>query len=300
MNRADWLRLVLLSMLWGGSFLFIALAVPHLPPLSIALVRVGLAAAVLAAVLAVLRLPLPRGGRTWAALAVMGLVNNALPFTLLAAAQGELDSGLAAILNATSPLFTVLVAHVATTDERLTAGKAAGIALGVVGVAVLTGGFRAAGVPWWAWGAGLLVPFCYALAGVWGRRFARMGVAPLATAFGQTLWATAILALPAALLDRPWALPLPPAPVLAALAALAILSTAVAYLIYFRLLATAGAVNLSLVTFLVPVSAVSLGVLVLGEAPGLRQLAGMVLIAAGLAAIDGRLWRALAGRRPAA
>jgi drug/metabolite transporter (DMT)-like permease len=289
MNRADWLRLVLLSMLWGGSFLFIALAVPHLPPLSIALVRVGLAAAVLAAVLAVLRLPLPRGGRTWAALAVMGLVNNALPF-----------SGLAAILNATSPLFTVLVAHVATTDERLTAGKAAGIALGVVGVAVLTGGFRAAGVPWWAWGAGLLVPFCYALAGVWGRRFARMGVAPLATAFGQTLWATAILALPAALLDRPWALPLPPAPVLAALAALAILSTAVAYLIYFRLLATAGAVNLSLVTFLVPVSAVSLGVLVLGEAPGLRQLAGMVLIAAGLAAIDGRLWRALAGRRPAA
>lgn len=292
MSNADWLRLMILSLLWGGSFFFVAVAVPHLPALSIVLVRVGLAALVLALILRAGRVPWPRGATVWRALAVMGLLNNAIPFSLFVLAQGQIGGGLAAILNATTPLWGVLVAHVVTSDERLTPTRGLGLVAGLAGVTVMMGGALGDGTLL-AQAACLAAAFSYALAGLWGRRFRAMGVAPLATAFGQVTTASLMLLPVVLLIDHPWTLPLPEPRVMAALLGLAVLSTALAYGLYFRLLATAGAVNLLLVTFLIPVSALALGVLVLGESLLPRHLAGMALIALGLAALDGRLGRTL-------
>lgn len=297
MSRADWTGLVTLSALWGGSFFFVEVAVEALPPMTIVLIRGGLAALALALVIAWRGLALPRGGGIWAAFLTMGVLNNVVPFTLFAFAQGQISSGLAAILNATTPLFGVLVAHVATSDERLTPLRMLGVATGFAGVLVMIGGgLRAAGVtPVVAQAACLMAAFSYALAGVWGRRFWRMGVAPLTTAFGQLSMSSLILLPLAMIVDRPWGLPWPGLTVVAALVGLALISTALAYLIYFRLLASAGATNLLLVTLLIPVSATLLGVGVLGETLAPRHVLGMAFIAAGLLAIDGRILR----RRPA-
>ena len=136
MSGADWLRLILLSVLWGGSFFFVGVAVPALPPFSIVFARVGLAALVLAVALPALGLPYPRGARVWAALGVMGLLNNAVPFSLYVLAQGQITSGLASILNATTPLWGVVVAHLFTRDEKLTRAKLAGVLAGFAGVDV--------------------------------------------------------------------------------------------------------------------------------------------------------------------
>lgn len=293
MARADWLLLITLSLLWGGSFLFVGLAVAELPTLSIVAARVGLAALALWAVVLLLRRPLPRRGGIWLAFLGMGLLNNAIPFGLMVWGQQTIAAGLAALLNATTPLFTVLVAGAVLADERLTPARLAGVATGFAGVAVMVGPDALTGLSrdLLAQGAVLAGALSYACAGVFGRRFRRMGVDPLVTAAGQVTASSALI-LPAALiLDRPWALPVPSATVIAALVGLALLSTALAYVIYFRLLARVGATNLLLVTFLIPVSATVLGVLVLGERPGWGQAAGAALIACGLAAIDGRLLR---------
>lgn len=288
MSGPDWLRLVLLSILWGGSFLFVGLALGHLPALVIVWLRVTLGAAVLAGVLAVRGEAFPPR-RAWGALAVMGLLNNALPFTLYALAQGQIGAGPTAILNATTPLFTLVVAALATREERLTGARIAGLVAGLVGVAVLMGG--AAGGTVAAQGACLCAALSYACAGVWGRRFRAMGLTPLATAFGMLAASAVMLAPVMPAIDRPWTLPAPPATALAAIAALASLSTAWAYILYFRLLASVGAVNLALVTFLIPVSAIAFAILLLGESLHLRHLAGLALILSGLAVIDGRPFR---------
>jgi drug/metabolite transporter (DMT)-like permease len=289
MPAADWLRLLVLSVLWGGSFFFVQIAVPHLPPLTLVWLRVALAAAILALALRVLGIALPRGGRVWRALLVMGLLNNVIPFTCFVIAQSSIPSALAAILNATTPLFTLIVAALLTADERLTRAKGAGLAVGFAGVVVLVGGS-----PGGAAGSMLrclAAALPYAISSVWGKRFRAMGAAPPATAFGM-LAASTLMLLPVVLWhDRPWTLTTPPPDAVAALLGLAVLSTAVAYLLYFRILAGAGAVNLSLVTFLIPVSAMAFGVLLLGERLEPRHVAGMALIAAGLSILDGRLWR---------
>jgi drug/metabolite transporter (DMT)-like permease len=288
MPKADWLRLVTLSVLWGGSFFFVEVALTGLPPLTVVWARVGLAALLLSLALPVLGVALPRAA-VWPALLVMGFLNNAVPFTLFVFAQGQITGALASILNATTPLFTLIVAHLATRDERITAAKALGLGLGFAGVVVMLGGAGMTGAAA-AKIACLAAALSYALAGVWGRRFRALGVAPLATAFAQVL-AAAILLLPFWLwVDRPWSLPFPAAPVAGAILGLAALSTALAYLIYFRLLASAGATNLLLVTFLIPVSATALGALILGERLLPQHVAGFALIVAGLLAIDGRLW----------
>jgi drug/metabolite transporter (DMT)-like permease len=290
MTAAEWAMLVVLSVLWGGSFFFVGVAVHALPPFTIVLLRVAVAALALAAVARIAGIPLPRETRVWGALAVVSLLNNVLPFTLIVWAQTLIPSGLASILNATTPLFTVLVAHACTTDEKLTRGRLSGVLLGFLGVAVLLGGTLrpAASGEVLAELACLAAALSYAFAGVYGRRFRAMGVPPLATAAG-TVTVASLVMLPLALaVDRPWSLPAPPAGALAAVLALGILSTAVAYILYYRILATAGATNLLLVTLLIPVSAILLGVLVLGEAVAPRQAAGMAMIALGLAAIDGR------------
>ncbi|MCC6006837.1 MAG: DMT family transporter [Rhodobacteraceae bacterium] len=300
MNPIDWVLLFCLSMMWGGSFFFVEVAVPHLPPLSIVLARVALAAAALALVLKATGAALPRGRVVWSALAVMALFNCVVPFTLFAAAQGQIESGLAAILNATTPLFGVVVAHLFTADERMTPARVAGICLGIGGVAVMMGGavLREPAATVTAQAACLLAALSYAGSGVWGRRFGRMGLHPLATATGQLTLAS-VMMLPLVLLfDRPWTLAAPPAHVWGALAGMALLSTALAYPLYFRLLGRVGASNILLVTLLIPVSAILLGVGILGEVLAAKHVAGMALIAAGLLAIDGRVLAPLSRLRP--
>ncbi|MGQ0610987.1 MAG: DMT family transporter [Paracoccaceae bacterium] len=278
-----------LSVLWGGSFFFVEVALGGLPALSIVWARVAGAAVLMALWILLRGGAFPTGAGVWAALAVQGLLNNAVPFTLFALAQGRIDGALAAIVNATTPLWAVLAVHFLARDERLTAARLIAIVLGFSGVVVMSGGQGA--------GTALAVLGClgaalsYALAGVWARRFKPMGLAPEGIALGQ-LGTAALMLLPLWLaVDRPWTMAAPPSGVLGAMAGLIVLSTGLAYLIFFRLLASAGAINLSLVTFLIPVSAMGLGVGFLGEALLARHVGGFALIVAGLVAIDGRVWR---------
>jgi drug/metabolite transporter (DMT)-like permease len=293
MALAEWFMLLALSVLWGGSFFFNGVILRELPPFTAVAGRLAIAAVLLFAMLRVARVAPPSGARTWAALFVMGLLNNAVPFCLVFWGQTQIASGLAAILNAVTPVSTVLVAHVLTPDEKLTDPKIAGVLLGLAGVAVVVGpeALRGVGTDVWAQLAVLAAGLCYAFAGIHGRRFKAMLLDPRATAAGSVA-AAAVLLIPVALLvDHPWELAAPSAPTWAALMGLAGFSTALAYVLFFRILASAGATNVMLVTLLVPVSAVLLGVAFLGERLEPQHLAGMALIGAGLAAIDGRALR---------
>jgi drug/metabolite transporter (DMT)-like permease len=293
MNRRDWMLLFTLSLLWGGSFLFIGVAVKEIPPLTLVFGRVALAAAALGLVLAATGAGFPRGRKIWLALAGMGFLNNIIPFSLIFWGQTQIGAGLASILNATTPLFTVLVAHALTDDEKLSPAKLAGVALGVAGVAVLIGPGALAGLDRsiLAQLACLGAALSYGFAGIYGRRFKAMGLPPTQTAFGTLAASSSMMLLVAGAVDQPWAMAAPSPIAIAALLALALLSTALAYLIFYRILASAGATNLSLVTFLIPPSAILLGAVVLNERLELRHFLGMLFIAAGLAAIDGKLWR---------
>jgi drug/metabolite transporter (DMT)-like permease len=294
MALQDWLLLLVLSVLWGGSFLFAKIAVAEVPPLTLAWCRVALSALILLTLARALGPAMPRDGLFWRNVAIMGLCNNVIPFSLIFWGQQEIGAGLAAILNAMTPVFTVLVAHVATADERLGAQKILGVALGIAGVVFLVGQDALGGLGHHLWAelAVLGAALSYGIAGVFGRRFKPLP--PLNVAAGQLSASSLWLLLPM-LLERPWLMPPPGGKAIAAIVALALLSTALAYLIFFRILRRAGATNLSLVTLLIPASAILLGALVLGERVASHHLAGMGLIALGLVAIDGRLWRALRG-----
>jgi len=293
MNTDEWGLLTLLSVVWGGSFFFNEVAVAEMPALTVVAARVAGAALVLVLVLRVFGIALPRDRRVWAAFLIMGLLNNAIPFTLIVWGQTQIASGVAAILNASTPVFTVILANFLTADEPMSGRRLAGVLLGLGGVAAMIGGSFAEAMSGevLAKVAVLGAAVSYALAGVFGRRFRAMGVAPMATATGQVIMSSLILIPLALIVDRPWTLPMPSAAALGSLAGIATISTALAYVIYFRLLATAGATNLLLVTLLVPVTAILLGVAFLGEDLVPRHVMGMALIGAGLIAIDGRLLR---------
>ena len=291
MTTRIWISLLSLSALWGGSFFFAKVALGELPPLSVVFGRVALAAIALNLVLALTSSSLFQRKVPWRSFFAMGLLNNLVPFALIFWGQTQIASGLASILNATTPLFTLVVAHFLTQDERIDAVKLGALVIGIGGVAVLMGSdVLTGGLDIWGQLACLGGALSYAFAGVYGRRFKTMGVAPLDAAAGQVT-ASTILILPIMLIvDQPWTLPaFPSATVWASLAGLALLSTALAYVLYFRILAAAGATNLLLVTFLIPVTAILLGVAVLGEHLLLRHFAGMALIGLSLAALDGRL-----------
>jgi len=279
-----WLWLLSLSVLWGGSYFFAKVAVGELGPFTVVFARVSLAALALA-----LFVPLRRDA-PWPTYFAMGFLNNALPFSLIFWGQTEIGSGLASILNATTPLFTLVVAHFLTADEKIDRTKIVALLTGLLGVVVLIGPAALVGnAALWGQAACLAAALSYALAGIYGRRFRRMGIAPTEAAAGQ-LTASTVLILPIMLvIDRPWTLAPPSLTVWLALGALALLSTALAYVLYFRILAAAGATNLLLVTFLIPVPAILLGALVLGEQLEPRHYAGMALIGLGLAVIDGRI-----------
>jgi drug/metabolite transporter (DMT)-like permease len=291
MTARVWIWLLSLSVLWGGSFFFAKVALGELAPLSVVFGRVALAAIALNLVLALTASSLFQRKVPWRSFFAMGLLNNLVPFALIFWGQTQIASGLASILNATTPLFTLVVAHFLTQDERIDAIKLSALVIGIGGVAVLMGPDVLAGSHGTLGQLACLgAALSYAFAGVYGRRFKAMGVAPLDAAAGQVT-ASTMLILPIMLIvDQPWTLPgFPSATVWASLAGLALLSTALAYVLYFRILAAAGATNLLLVTFLIPVTAILLGASVLGEHLLPRHFAGMALIGLSLAAIDGRL-----------
>ncbi|HEX4573465.1 MAG TPA: EamA family transporter [Dongiaceae bacterium] len=296
MAGQDWAMLLGLALVFGSAFFFVKLALASYGPLTVALLRVSLGAAILATVAAIRGRAWPRGRSVWLSLLVMGALNNAIPFGLISWGQTHIESGLAAIFNATTPIFTVIAAHAAG-QERLTPRRLAGIALGFLGVAVLIGPESLSHLDPanLAELAVLLAAISYAGAGIWGRRLREL---PIDVAAGGMLTGAALLLLPAALiLEQPWRV-MPSTASLGAIAALGALSTAVAYLLYFRLLRRVGPTNLLLVTFLLPIVALALGTVFLQERIEPRDLAGLLLILGGLAAIDGRLLAVLRATSP--
>jgi len=296
MDRQTWLLLLLLSVLWGASFFFGSVALLELPPTTVVFVRVTLAAALLFVLFKIRGGTLPTSLAGWLPFFVMGLLNNIIPFSLTLAGQLRISSGLASVLNATTPLFTVLVLA-SFGDERLSARRIVGVIIGLVGVIVLRGpGIVQSESETFGMLLCLAAALSYGFSGLWGRRKFN-GVAPLTSATCQLITSSVAMAVIAAAVDQPWQLPMPGATTWAALIGVAALSTSLAYVVFFHILARSGATNVMLVTLLIPVTAILLGVLVLGEPLSAREIVGALIIASALLVIDGRALRWF--RRPA-
>lgn len=290
MNSKVWAMLILLSILWGGSFFFVGVVVNDLPPLTIVTLRVGIAAFTLWGIAMMLGLRPPKSLKVWGAFLGMGLLNNVIPFALIVWGQTQIASGLASILNAATPIFTVVVAGILLPDERPTPLKLFGVVLGFVGVVVMIGIPALGGVgSLFAQLAIVAATISYAFAGVYGRRFKSLGINPVVTAAGQVTASTLILLPITLFVDGTIDTERTNMSTWIAIAGLAVASTAIAYVLYFRILELAGATNVLLVTLLVPISATLLGSLFLNESLEIIHLLGMALIAFGLSAIDGRL-----------
>ena len=291
MTGFEWMLLVLLSVVWGGSFFFNGIALQEFPTLSIVTARVGLAALALLLLMRMLGHGIQLNRQILKAFFGMSFLNNVVPFSLIVWGQQHIASGVASILNATTPLFTMLVAHWFTTDEKINPRRLLGVLTGMGGVGLMMGldSMETSGFHLLGQSAILLAAFSYGLAGVYGKRFAQLGISPLATATGQ-LCASSMILIPLTLwIDQPWTMTIPSIEGMGSLLGIAVLSTALAYVIYFRLLKTAGATNLLLVTLLIPVSAIILGVFLLDESLQPQHLSGMGVISLGLLIMDGRL-----------
>ncbi|HEX5958773.1 MAG TPA: DMT family transporter [Hyphomicrobiaceae bacterium] len=295
MRTSDWLLLALLSVMWGTTYFFIAVASPQVPPFTLVLGRVGFAAMALIPLVYLTGLRLPATVAGWWPFVVQAMINNVIPFVLMVYGQLRIASGLAAVLNATTPLFTLMVARFFAGDA-LTPAKLAGVLIGVLGVGVLVGPeamhSNASTV------IGMLcilgAALSYAVSALWMRRLRQ--IPPLVSSAAQLTCSTLTLLPLAGALERFWLLPAPDGPAVLAVLALALFSTAAAYLVFFRLNATAGPTNVMLVTLLIPVTATFLGVLLLNEALTWHEVAGATVIASGLVVIDGRLVARLAHR----
>lgn len=288
MSLQNWILLIILSLLWGGSFFFVEVALADIPPFTLVFLRVSLAALALLAYLKLRGESIPLNLPLWSAFLVMGLLNNVFPFGMIVWGQTHITGSVASILNATTPIFTVLAAHWLTTDERLTLNKLLGVIIGFAGVVVLMMPTLDQGISLKSYGqlAVLGAALSYAFAGVWGKRF--KSTPPLVNAAGMLICATFVMLPALFLLENPFALS-PSFASWLAVGALALLSTASAYILYFRILASAGATNLLLVTFLIPVSSMLLGMGILEERVETLGFYGMAVIFAGLILIDGRL-----------
>ena len=291
MTGFEWMLLVLLSVVWGGSFFFNGIALQEFPTLSIVTARVGLAALALLFLMKMMGQGIQLNRQILKAFFGMSFLNNVVPFSLIVWGQQHIASGVASILNATTPLFTMLVAHWFTTDEKINPRRLLGVLTGMGGVGLMMGldSMESSGFHLLGQSAILLAAFSYGLAGVYGKRFAQLEIPPLATATGQ-LCASSMILIPLTLwIDQPWTMTIPSIEGMGSLLGIALLSTALAYVIYFRLLKTAGATNLLLVTLLIPVSAIILGVFLLDESLEPQHLSGMAVISLGLLIMDGRL-----------
>lgn len=295
MDGQDWGLLILLSVLWGGAYFFAGIAVKELPPLTVVLARVFLAALTLLPLFWYFGHSLPRSFSGWMPFFGMGLLNNVLPFGFIFAGQTLITVGLSSIINAMTPLFTVLV-MAAFQEERLTINRVIGVLLGVAGVAVLRG-FNGSLDFSQTLGIGLCLAgtLSYGFAALWGRRFLS-GVPPLKSATCQLLCSTLIMAFVASIIDQPWNLAAPSQGTILSIVALAIFGTAAAYLIFFKILVRAGASNVMLVTLLIPVTALLLGNVFLGEEIQTKEIIGALIIGTGLLFIDGRIIRRLTGK----
>lgn len=298
MTSYEWLLLVILSILWGGSFFFVGVAVEALPPLTIVTLRVFLAAIALLVIVYCSGLKMPSDSSIWLAFIGMGVLNNVIPFVLIVWGQTHIASGLASILNATTPLFTVVAAHFLTKDEKMSTLKIIGVVFGLVGVVMIIGQEVIDGIGDSILGQLAVVgaAISYSFAGIYGRRFKQFGIKPVVTATGQVTTSSLLLIPIALLYDRPFTLPMPSVEVWLAIVSLALFSTALAYILYFRILSTAGATNVLLVTLLIPVSAILLGTAILGEQLELKHMIGMGMISVGLLSIDGRVFHLLRDR----
>ncbi len=297
-DAQSWLMLIVLSLLWGGSFLFIKIAATDIPIFTLVFLRVGLAALVLHLFIVATGRSYPKNRRMLLLYALMGLMNNAIPFVLMVYATPRIGAGAAGILNAATPVFALLIAHWLTDDEKITPRKAIGILIGLAGVVVMIGpkALGGLGVAVLASVAMIGVTISYGFSAVIGRNF--RGVDPAVSSACQ-LTASTVLVLPLMLVfDAPWALPMPGPAAIWATLAFAILSTAFAYILFFRIITRAGGTNVMLVTLLIPPSAVLLGMAFLNERLAAEEIAGMVLISAGLLVIDGRAVRWFARRQP--
>jgi drug/metabolite transporter (DMT)-like permease len=283
----DWSLLAVLSVLWGGSFFFNGAALRELPPLTLVFLRVALGAAILLPLLRMQGIGLPKGMTGWKPFVAIGLLNNVIPFSLIVIGQTFIPSGLASILNATTPLFTVLV-MAAAREEGLQMRRVAGVALGLAGVIILRGwGIETRA----GQGLGILLclggAFSYGLAALAARRLLKDSP-PLGTATFQLMVSTVMMAVVAGAVEQPWHLPMPGLTTWLAVLGLAGLSTALAYIVFFQIIRRSGATNVMLVTLLIPVTAILLGWLVLGEPISMREIAGAIVIASALLVIDGR------------
>ena len=288
MGAGLWFLIVILSILWGASFFFVEIAVESMTPLTIVLCRVGFAAFLLLGFVRLTGREMPKNLGIWGAFLAIGMLNNVIPFSLITWGQQYIDSSLAAILNATTPVFSVILAHFLTKDEPLTKNRLTGVLFGWIGVAVLIGIEALSGVGMKIAGqaAVLGAALLYAIAAIFGRRFKEFD--PVVVSAGMLTGSTIIMIPLAFMMEQPLVLE-PTFVTWAALFGLSAVSTALAYIIYFHVLSKAGATNILLVTFLIPVSAIFLGMMVLGETPGWNVFAGMGLIFMGLIFIDGRL-----------
>ena len=298
MGRLEWALMLVLSFLWGASFFFYKVLAGEMGPFTVVLGRMGISAIVMNLILVSRGERLPPLKR-WGPYFIMAALNNVLPFALFAYSERHITSGLASIINAMTPIFTVLVAHWWTHNEKLSANKIAGVVCGLAGVSILIGPSALGDIG----GKNVLdelaclaATISYGFAGVYARRFSGQ---PLIRIVTMQMTAATIMAAPlAAFVEQPWMSPMPCLAAWSAVAGIAILSTVLAFLIYFHILAKAGATNISLVTFLIPISGVLLGVAFLGESVDVGAIAGMLVIGLGLAAIDGRPLQWL--RRPSA
>ncbi|MCD0419793.1 DMT family transporter [Rubrivivax sp. JA1024] len=287
--------MIALSILWGASFFCVGVALKELPPFTIVFLRAAIAALVLLLIVWLRGIPMPRGGAGWLPFVGMAGLNYVVPFFCLATGQTFISTGLASVLNATTPLFTVVV-MAAAGEERLTARRVVGVVVGVSGVAVLRGvDLRQADT-----GIGVALCLCaalsYGLSALLARRRLN-GFAPLTTATAQMVVATVVTGVVAASVDQPWQLSVPSASAIWAVAALGTLSTALGYVLFFRIIARSGSTNVMLVTLLIPVTAILLGTVVLHEHVGTRELIGAGVIASALLIIDGRAVTWFEGRR---
>lgn len=295
MDVFDWVMLVTLATVWGGSFLFNAILVTELPIITIVAIRVTVAALALWGFVRVTGRKIPDSPKVWGALLILGVLNNAIPFSLIVQGQTQITSGLASILNATTPLFTILVAGFFLTDERFSILRVLGVIVGFSGVILMVGPEALGGLEadFWAQLCALGAALSYGFASVFGRRFRELKVDPVMVATGQVTMSSLVLWPMALWIDGPQDILGLSFNAAASMFGLAVLCTSFAYILYFRILERAGATNISLVTFLVPISAIILGVLVLGESIVIKEIIGMTLIGLGLAIIDGRLFQRL-------
>ncbi|MCK5785266.1 MAG: DMT family transporter [Candidatus Sabulitectum sp.] len=290
MGLREYLYLAFLSILWGVSFFFIKLTLREITPLTIVLIRVGVSAVILNVLVIASGKRMPVSPGIWGAFFVMGALNNLIPFTLIIWGQQYVESSIASILNASAPVFSVILAHFLTSEEQMTPGRVAGVALGLIGVAVLIGfdGPQTSGLRLMGQIAMLGAALCYAFSAIYGRKFRKMS--PLVVASGVLTGATVMMIPMVFVFEDPFSLHAGGITI-AALAGLTLLSTTLAYVFYFKTLALTGPTNLLLVTFLIPINAVFLGVVVLKESLGWSGVAGMIFIFAGLAVTDGRLFK---------